>query len=651
MDKLEFKTTIEDVIRLFGPEGIIYSQDHTVFLRELVQNSMDSIVIYKEQEKEPDFQGRIVVRYEESKITITDNGWGLDRAGIEEHFARPLRGIQRYLESGARTIDNVIGHFGVGFLSVFKVSDYVEIETQRNGCQGVAVNLGLKRSFVRGKSELMLQSFVNDTNTGMPHGMKVTVYLGSADSDTDRRAGLVNSEKAVSDALEFYIKHPPVDIDILSENKVGIKTRFESVPFRGQSMDIAHRINVDGIEGYIAYSMGLEKPVLQVCQRGLLVKENYPTLLSESVGSIVGEINLTRTDLADLSLSRETFIENEKYNKLKSMLAAEVFAFDERFKAAVRDKIARSLSTEKAKYTVNENSEHATSLLEMFKRGIQKNIYHHKICTEVSFYVESEDRNLILPEIVELVRSKNRDYLFVYERDMKYLYTFTESDKVSFYCYEQNRNAAVEILRGRGDVVVRLTKRDENAKLSFVDFVSEYFRNSGLGVTEIEPGRIIDSVDEFPVRPDKVEVKVIEVPRQKDKRAFIYRAFSYPIVYLNRSNEQSRELIETSKLIATPKKKLLIEAYLQLAAGNLDNAANSIYALILQEPLPEPAIEPLPDANPQQAGAAAACGQPDRIEAKTGAGNKASTLDSILSDMAQDDVLSFFKKWFKNKRK
>ncbi len=41
----DMPTSLEDVSWLFGPEGMVYSRDHDVFLREVLQNALDAIEI------------------------------------------------------------------------------------------------------------------------------------------------------------------------------------------------------------------------------------------------------------------------------------------------------------------------------------------------------------------------------------------------------------------------------------------------------------------------------------------------------------------------------------------------------------------------------------------------------------------------------
>jgi hypothetical protein len=594
MKELEFRTTIEDVIRLFGPEGIIYSMDHSVFLRELIQNAMDSIEIFKEQEKPESANGHILISCKDRKITIEDNGWGLDRDGVIEHFARPLRGIHRYAESGARGMDKIIGHFGVGFLSVFKVSDYVEIETRRKGCNGISVNIGIKRDFVRGKNNLKLESFISETQCAIEHGMRVSIYLGSAESDTQRRSELIDSDAAVLKSLNAYILHPPADIDILFQDSLGIRTRIAAVPFKGEDMPVNHRINIEGIEGALAYSIGLDKPIFTVCQRGLLVKENYPTLLPDSTGAIIGEIDLLRTDIVDLSLSRESFLENEKFEKLKSVLAAELHEFDIRFKDIMERKFAEATKNAPKKNIVREDSQAATTFLEMYNRGIQKNIYYHKICGEVAFCLENEDTHLSLDEIVERARAKNIPSIHIHEQDNKYLYKFTVFDGIDYYKDKRFLAPEIEYLRQQGAMIICLSKREEGANLSFKGIVEEYLSKAGLGVIEIESGRIIPPGDDFPLKIDNSTVTIIDIARASGKRAYThkYAFYSPPAIFLNRANQETSEIIECAKNITSETMRQLVMAWCHMVGGEFNTAARIIHSLILKEKLPEEPIDP-----------------------------------------------------------
>lgn len=100
-----------------------------VALRELVQNAHDSCH-RRRIEADDGVAPRIEVRASQSQrtLTIEDRGAGLTREEIEKYLATVGAGYTRTLrESGADA--NLIGFFGLGFLSAFVVAERTEVHT------------------------------------------------------------------------------------------------------------------------------------------------------------------------------------------------------------------------------------------------------------------------------------------------------------------------------------------------------------------------------------------------------------------------------------------------------------------------------------------------------------------------------------------
>ena len=142
----------------------LYS-DQDIFLREVVSNACDAIT--KQRMKagtDEDMQVMVTVNKDAGTVTISDTGIGMTAdevrryinqvafsgatefmkqfEGDEKRRGGRTEGATRAVESSdsmARTLDaaegrgeggcDIIGHFGLGFYSVFMVSDKVEIET------------------------------------------------------------------------------------------------------------------------------------------------------------------------------------------------------------------------------------------------------------------------------------------------------------------------------------------------------------------------------------------------------------------------------------------------------------------------------------------------------------------------------------------
>ena len=117
----------------------LYS-DHDIFLREVVSNASDAITKLKkldmigEAKLADDYKPRIDVEVnpEEKTLTITDNGIGMTADEVKEYINRiAFSGAADFLEKykDKADSDQIIGHFGLGFYSIFMVADSAEINT------------------------------------------------------------------------------------------------------------------------------------------------------------------------------------------------------------------------------------------------------------------------------------------------------------------------------------------------------------------------------------------------------------------------------------------------------------------------------------------------------------------------------------------
>ncbi|MEL6348474.1 MAG: ATP-binding protein [Myxococcota bacterium] len=115
----------EGLLRVLGEN--LYSSP-TVALRELVQNGHDSCTRRRIEQPDADVNPQIVVRALGDVLEIDDNGAGLTREEIEQYLATVGAGYTRLLRQRSGDTD-LIGAFGLGFLSAYVVSDKVEVVT------------------------------------------------------------------------------------------------------------------------------------------------------------------------------------------------------------------------------------------------------------------------------------------------------------------------------------------------------------------------------------------------------------------------------------------------------------------------------------------------------------------------------------------
>lgn len=108
-----------------------------VGIRELIQNAHDSCVRRKIEHPEPDYVPRIDVALDVKKrlVTIRDNGNGLTEDEIGTYLATIGRGYTRELRerlafSSPEEAAELIGQFGLGFLSAFLLASEVTLVTR-----------------------------------------------------------------------------------------------------------------------------------------------------------------------------------------------------------------------------------------------------------------------------------------------------------------------------------------------------------------------------------------------------------------------------------------------------------------------------------------------------------------------------------------
>ncbi|KAL0226469.1 hypothetical protein P9112_013793 [Eukaryota sp. TZLM1-RC] len=124
-------------------ELIIHSlySNSDIFLREAISNASDAIDRMRHLSlQDPSALGdltrldiRIRADNDTRKLYISDTGTGLTRAHLSDYLGRIANsGTQQFVEAMKAQDMNAIGQFGVGFYSLFLVSDLITVHTKHN---------------------------------------------------------------------------------------------------------------------------------------------------------------------------------------------------------------------------------------------------------------------------------------------------------------------------------------------------------------------------------------------------------------------------------------------------------------------------------------------------------------------------------------
>ena len=133
-NKGQIGVTTENIFPVI--KQFLYS-DHEIFLRELVANAVDATQKMKAlaasgdcKEELGDLKVRIELDEKEKTLKIIDEGIGMTEEEVDKYINQiAFSSAGEFLEKYKDQIQNIIGHFGLGFYSAFMVSKKVTIET------------------------------------------------------------------------------------------------------------------------------------------------------------------------------------------------------------------------------------------------------------------------------------------------------------------------------------------------------------------------------------------------------------------------------------------------------------------------------------------------------------------------------------------
>ena len=198
----------------------LYS-DHDIFIREVVSNACDAITKLKkldlmsEASLPDDYKAKIEVEVnpEDKTITFTDNGLGMTADEVKEYinqiaFSGAADFLEKYKDKANE--EQIIGHFGLGFYSVFMVADSAEIHTlsYKEGSEAVHWESDGVLTFEMGPSD-------KDTV-----GTRIILHLNE---DSYEFA----NEYRVREVLDKYCSFMPVEIFL---TKANAEPEYETIP-------------------------------------------------------------------------------------------------------------------------------------------------------------------------------------------------------------------------------------------------------------------------------------------------------------------------------------------------------------------------------------------------------------------------------------
>ena len=312
-DPVDLKFTVDTSAALELFAGNRLYTDKRVFLRELVQNAVDACNLRKLFD--PDISSSITIAFRESenRISIRDNGIGMDRQWLEKYFMNIGMSFYRSDEFsdavGSSDLRfSFISTFGIGFLSTFLVADRIRIRTRKPSGKGLAITIADFKDYFD----------VRPMEEDFPAGTEVVLSLKP-------RRGKVWRKMEYLSYLKSNLRFVPVPIYFIDE-------QGNTIPIGGERLDLfdpspsmrnfpAH-IRLPNSKGYLLLRTrgnqgalwDLESSVggLSIFQDGIFVTQVEYLLPQKARKYVVGRINLIGSDRCTLSMDRNRIFWPEK---------------------------------------------------------------------------------------------------------------------------------------------------------------------------------------------------------------------------------------------------------------------------------------------------------------------------------------------------
>ncbi|MGD0582006.1 MAG: molecular chaperone HtpG [Bacteroidales bacterium] len=200
MQQGKIGVTTENIFPII--KKFLYS-DHEIFLRELISNAVDATnklnALYAagDYKAEPgDLTIRVNVDKKKKSITVSDHGVGMTAEELDKYLNQiAFSSANDFLEKYKDQINNIIGHFGLGFYSSFMVSDRVEVVTKSWQKDSKAV-----RWSCDGSPEFTIEEIEKESI-----GTDVTLFI-------DKESKEFLEEGRIETLLKKYCKFLPVAI-------------------------------------------------------------------------------------------------------------------------------------------------------------------------------------------------------------------------------------------------------------------------------------------------------------------------------------------------------------------------------------------------------------------------------------------------------
>lgn len=461
----------------------LYS-DRDIFVRELISNGCDAIAkrrtlaLTGEAEAE-DGVVRVVADHDTHTLRFMDNGLGMTGEEVKKYINQvAFSGASEFLEKYKDNLNQIIGHFGLGFYSAFMVSEKVEIDTL--SCQKGAAPVrwesdgGLSFTMEEGTRtqvgttitlylnedahDFLHEDKLREVITRYCQFMPTPIYLGEEKKETEGKEG-EETDGRLNNPSPLYLKNPRQVTD--EEYKSFYKETFHQWedPLFWIHLNVDYPFNLKGILYFprLNNEFGGNEGSVMLFANQVFVAENIKEVIPEYLLLLKGVI-----DCPDLPLNvSRSFLQNDGYVKRLSNHIAK----------KVGDKLKELFTKERETFDTYWDDIHP-----FIKYGCMKDDKFYENCKDCLVLKTTKGESLTHAALLEKL---------------------TGDEKNIYYTTDPKRQAATIALYEENDVPVVVL--DTGIDLSYINFLEEKLEKTHFK-------RVDAALDEAMQSKDKQEI-------------------------------------------------------------------------------------------------------------------------------------------------
>ena len=593
-NEFEYKAEMKQLLHLIVHS--LYTHPE-VFLRELISNSSDALNKIRFRRLtdsnilDPDSELKINIDIDEKENTfsITDTGIGMTKEDLIGRIGTiassgTLEFFKKMEEENKSLDANLIGQFGVGFYSVFMVTDEINIETTYAVPNSKTY---LWKSF--GEDKFTVEEIENK-----PRGTKISFKLKDEYKEFAQPWKVKSILKKYSNFVDFPVYVNAEKVNIVSalwhRKKEDIKDEelndFYTFISNDSTPPMAHLLlNIEGILNFRAlifipetappslFQDALEKS-LQLYSSRIFIQDNCKELIPDYLKFVKGVVD---TEELPLNVSREVTQSSPVITKIKNVLVSKILAQLEDWAENAQAKYEKFYNNfgSLLKTGINADFTHKVQLIELLryetslrpkgeKVSLKEYVQRMAEGQKEIYYIMGDHRDLI---------EMNPNLEYFRKNELEVLYLTDPVDVFTIpYIFEYDKKQLKSIEKADIDIkkVNKEEKSSDTSNKGLLDYFKEVLGDKVEDV--IESNRLVDSAVTLVVGKQGFDPQVEKMMQYIDKNF----THSKRILEVNTSHNIIRNI--NSLFIANSNPELVNNAILQLYEG----------ALLLEGKLPSP---------------------------------------------------------------